>query len=41
MRSNLNMSSLNEAILFSGDSIIIKVGCEIKKDETLTGFNGI
>ena len=25
------MSSFNEAILFSGDSIIIKEGCEIKK----------
>ena len=24
MRSNLNMSSFNEAILFSGDSILIK-----------------
>ena len=31
MRSNLNMSSFNEAILFSGDSILIKEGCEIKK----------
>lgn len=30
MRSNLNMSSFNEAILFSGDSILIKEGCEIK-----------
>ena len=25
------MSSFNEAILFSGDSILIKEGCEIKK----------
>ena len=31
MRSNLNMSSFDEAILFSGDSILIKEGCEIKK----------
>ena len=31
MRSNLNMNSFNEAILFSGDSILIKEGCEIKK----------
>ena len=31
MRSNLNMSSFNEAILFSGDIILIKEGCEIKK----------
>lgn len=30
MRSNLNMSSFNEAILFGGDSILIKEGCEIK-----------
>lgn len=33
MRSNLNMSSFNEAILFSGDSILIKEGCEIKNTE--------
>lgn len=31
MRSNLNMSSFNKAILFSGDSILIKEGCKIKK----------